>query len=317
MRFAGQALFPGAARVPPRFPATRAAKKCWAPSPTCVTPGERQGALRQAISLGYNGNRLRWLRATGGSVSQTFRQGIAWGVVAPDRPAGRTGDLRVGQAALASLGSAFLPPALPTGAGLCDRDRPDGRLVGGVRPAGLRATEVGAGATRSWSWPGSSPGEVACSLSYGGHFSWPFTLNFFLPALLPLLCAFVWPDRAMRFSLPLIALILIVASLIPAAQARPMERGNVTASSVARPGVMGDQGRRSVLSRLSSRSAWVSQTPGGPWPERWSPSSRWSGRPCAEGLGNPFSAAFLMVALIPMVAVLLAFRARRRAVPAG
>jgi hypothetical protein len=154
--------------------------------------------------------------------------------------------------------------------------------------------------------------EVAFSLSYGGHFSWAFTLNFFLPILLPVLCAFGWPARRIRFSLPVIAAVLIGAVVIAAARVvfwgvgfDPLGQGyvwwwiQVALCLVAV--VFG------ILAGLSD--------------PRWAiagvvvalqPVVR---EIIAESAGSRLSGAILLMALVPIVAVLLAFRASRLAVP--
>ena len=121
--------------------------------------GEKRGMFRQAVSLGYNGNRLRWLRATSGSVSQTLRQGMAWGVLL----------LIAWQAGLGVyelLRSLWLPWARPSLLQIA-------LVIGWLAVFGLLVS-----GRRRWGLPllglvlaGFITREVVFSLSYGGHFS--------------------------------------------------------------------------------------------------------------------------------------------------
>ncbi len=121
--------------------------------------GEKRGMFRQAVSLGYNGNRLRWLRATCRSVSQTLRQGMAWGVLL----------LIVWQAGLGVyelVKSLWLPWARPSLLQIA-------LVIGWLAVFGLLVS-----GRRRWGLPllglvlaGFITREVVFSLSYGGHFS--------------------------------------------------------------------------------------------------------------------------------------------------
>ena len=156
--------------------------------------------------------------------------------------------------------------------------------------------------------------QVMFSLGYGGPFSWPFTLNFFLPVLLPLLCSYFWPRRPVKFSLPLITAIMIAAVLIPAAQVALWNVGlaynpwHGLAAWAIEVGACVIAAVFAILVGLSD-PRWA--TAGAV--VAFQPVVR---EAMAEGLGNRLSAVFILVILIPIVALLLAFRARRRAVPA-
>jgi hypothetical protein len=273
--------------------------------------GAKRGVLRQAASLGYNGNRLRWLRATDGSMRQTLRQGAAWGAL-----------LLIARQAGLGIYELVRPLWLPWARPSLLPQYPQTALsvvevalfVGWLAVFGLLAS-----GRRRWGLPllglvlaGFVAREVAFSLSYGGHFSWAFTLNFFLPILLPVLCAFGWPARRIRFSLPVIAAVLIGAVVIAAARVvfwgvgfDPLGQGyvwwwiQVALCLVAV--VFG------ILAGLSD--------------PRWAiagvvvalqPVVR---EIIAESAGSRLSGAILLMALVPIVAVLLAFRASRLAVP--
>lgn len=262
--------------------------------------GEKRGMFRQAVSLGYNGNRLRWLRATDGSVSQTLRQGMAWGVLL----------LIARQAGLGVyelLRSFWLPWARPSLLQIA-------LVIGWLAVFGLLVS-----GRRRWGLPllgvvlaGFITREIMFSLSYGGHFSWPFTLNFFLPVLLPLLCGFVWPDRPVRFSRPLIAAILIAAVAIPAARVAFWNVGfdslwygyawwGIQVALCLMAAVF------AILVSLSDPRWAIAGTV-----VAFQPVIR---EIIAESAGNRLSGAFLLAALVPIVALVLAFRARRLAVP--
>lgn len=273
--------------------------------------GDKQGMFRQAVSLGYNGNRLRWLRATDGSVSRTVRQGVAWGVLL----------LIARQAGLGIyelVRPVWLPWARPSL--LPHYPQADLSLVEIALMIGWLAVFVLlVSGRRRWGLPllgvvlaGFVSREVVFSLSYGGHFSWPFTLNFFLPVLLPLLCAFVWPERSPRLSLPLVAMILIVAALIPAAQVAFWNAGLANpwhglASWALQVSLCGVAAVFAILLSLSDPRWAMAGTV-----VAFQPVIR---EIIAESTGNRLSSAFLLVALVPIVAMLLAFRARRRALP--
>jgi hypothetical protein len=58
--------------------------------------------------------------------------------------------------------------------------------------------------------------SVQLAISYGGKFSWPFTLHFFLPTALPLLAAYAWPSG--RVKLPALSwapIIALTAAILP------------------------------------------------------------------------------------------------------
>jgi hypothetical protein len=156
--------------------------------------------------------------------------------------------------------------------------------------------------------------EVVFSLGYGGEFSLAFTLEFFLPALLPLLCAFVWPARGVRFSLLLAAIVLIGATIIPAARVvlwnteiLPYNAWHGLASWAIQMGACFIAAVFAILVGLSDPRWAIAGTV-----IAFQPVAR---EAIAESLGNRLSPVFLLVLLIPIIALLLAFRARRRAVP--
>jgi hypothetical protein len=273
--------------------------------------GAKRGVLRQAASLGYNGSRLRWLRATDGSMAQTLRQGAAWGVLLLIAWQVGLGVYELVRSLSQPWARPSLFPQYPqTALSLVEISL----LVGWLAVFGLLAS-----GRRRWGLPllglvlaGFVGREVALSLSYGGHFSWAFTLNFFLPILLPVLCAFFWPARPMRLSLPVIAVVLIGAVVIPAARVALWRVGfdslghgyawwgiQVALCFVA--AVFG------ILVSLSD--------------PRWAIAGVVVAlRPVireiiAESAGNRLSGAILVMALIPIVAVFLALRASRSAVP--
>jgi len=171
----------------------------------CHDAGDAHGTFSQALSLAYNGNRLRWMHATGGSVAQTFRQGVAWGVVLLVAwQAGR---------ALAGIGRPLVhgyTHAYPSPADIA--------LAAGW----LLALVLLASARRKWGLvalglvlAGFVASQVSFALGYGGRFSWTFTLQFFLPVVLPLLCAFLPPKRPVRLPLLVITMVVVVAALVP------------------------------------------------------------------------------------------------------
>ncbi|MHB9150982.1 MAG: hypothetical protein ACYC33_13060 [Thermoleophilia bacterium] len=57
--------------------------------------------------------------------------------------------------------------------------------------------------------------SVQTALGYGGPFSWPFTLHFFLPVLLPLLFAYAWPSGSARLRAWSWSLILVLVLVVP------------------------------------------------------------------------------------------------------
>ena len=275
--------------------------------------GEKQGVLRQAVSLGYNGNRLRWLRATGGSVGQTVRQGVAWGLLLLIARQAGLGIYDLVKPLWQLWAAPSLLPHYPETA-LSSVEI--ALIVGWVAVFGLLAS-----GRRRWGLSllgvvlaGFVARQVMFSLGYGGPFSWPFTLNFFLPVLLPLLCSYFWPRRPVKFSLPLITAIMIAAVLIPAAQVALWNVGlaynpwHGLAAWAIEVGACVIAAVFAILVGLSD-PRWA--TAGAV--VAFQPVVR---EAMAEGLGNRLSAVFILVILIPIVALLLAFRARRRAVPA-
>ncbi len=167
--------------------------------------GTGKGPLRQAISLGCSGNRMRWLHATGGSLAQTFRQGVAWGVLILIARQAGLGLYDVARSLLLpgwqrpSVASLVLTLGWLVVFGLlASRRRRWGLVLLGLVLAGYVAN------------------SVVAALDYGGPFSPLFTLSFFLPVLLPVLCAYAWPERSVRVRLPLALTILVLAALVPA-----------------------------------------------------------------------------------------------------
>lgn len=277
---------------------------------------ESTGPLRQAVSLGYNGNRLRWLRATGGSVGQTLRQGIAWGVL-----------LLIARQAGLGIYELIRPLWGPwTGATLLPH-YPDGHsdfssveialLVGWAAVFFLLIS-----GRRRWGLPllgavlaGYVTRQVMFSLGYGGPFSWSFTLSFCLPVLLPLLCAYVWPQRGARLSWRFGVVVLIGATALPAVQVALWNAhvGNnyVFHSLVGwaiQVGVCFIAAVFIILVGLSDPRWAMAGTL-----IAFQPVVR---EAIQESSKAGFSAVFLFVGLIPIVALFLAFRARRRAIPA-
>jgi hypothetical protein len=165
--------------------------------------GESKCVLLQAISLGYNGNRLRWLRATGGSVAQTFRYGLAWGVMV----------LIARQAGLGLndiLRRVSQPWRHPTPIEIAS-------FLGWLLVLGLLVT-----GRRKWGLgllllvlAGYVATSTDLALGYGGRFSWPFTLHFFLPVALPLLCAFLPPAKVVRWPERWAAALVLLFAVVP------------------------------------------------------------------------------------------------------
>ena len=166
--------------------------------------GEARGVLRQTISLGYSGNRLRWLHATGGSIAQTFRQGLAWGTL-----------ILIARQAGLGLQELFMQWYYPFG-------HPS--LAGIALTAGwLLVFVLLVGRRRKWEllllgvvMAGFVAERVAFSLTYGGRFVWRFTFQFFLPTIVPLLFAYLRPAKPVRASWRLGAALLVLAAAIPA-----------------------------------------------------------------------------------------------------
>jgi hypothetical protein len=164
---------------------------------------EGKGVLRQTLSLGYNGNRLRWMHATGGSVAQTFRQGLAWGVLILIARQAGLGLQEVFKGWFYPFGD----PSLATIALTVGWLLVFGLLVTGHRTWGL--------AVLSAVIAGFVAERVAFKLSYGGPLSWPFTLRYFLSTTLALLFAYLRPAREVRLPLRLGAALLILAAAVP------------------------------------------------------------------------------------------------------
>lgn len=172
--------------------------------------GERRRHVRQLASLVFNGNRQRWLRSTGGSLSATIRQGLAWGLLV----------LIARQAGLAAV-DVFRPmvhgwtnPSLVS----------DGLLlVGWVAAFCLLA----AGARR---WGLALLGAVTAgyvyhrvtfALGYGGRFDLPWTLHFFLPTVLPMVLACLWPRKGVKLPVWWWPPLLVAAGAIPLLSTAP------------------------------------------------------------------------------------------------
>jgi hypothetical protein len=162
-----------------------------------------KGPLRQAISLAYNGNRFRWMHATGGSVTQTFRYGLAWGaliLIARQAGLGLNDILR-------RLSQPWRHPSLVEIALFLGWLVVLGLLVTGRRKWGLGlllAVLAGYVAT-----------STDLALGYGGRFSLPFTLHFFLPVALPLLFAFLPPAKVVRWPVRWAAALVLLFTVVP------------------------------------------------------------------------------------------------------
>jgi hypothetical protein len=166
--------------------------------------GEPLHPVCQIRSLLFDGSRHRWLRSTEGALGPTVRQGLAWGVlVLVARQAGLAVYDLV-QPFVRGWEDPFTLTYLLLAMGwvltFC-------LLAAGRRRWGLVALSVVIS--------GFVVYKVELALSYPGPFSWPFTLHFFLPAILPLLAAYAWPSEGVKLPawswLPILAL----ASLIP------------------------------------------------------------------------------------------------------
>jgi hypothetical protein len=271
---------------------------------------EGKGPLRQAISLSYGGNRLRWLHATGGSIAQTFRQGLAWGVmilIARQAGLGIQGVLR-------SLWLPFSRPSLAEFALTVGWLAVFGLLVSGRRRWGLGLL----GAVLA----GYAANEVTRSLGYGGPFSWPFTLHFFLPTALPLLLAYIQPPKGVRPSRTLGAAVLVLATALPPLSilfgpglADHFARLSPGAASYAAWGVQFGLclivGVFTLLASLSDPRWAVVTTLVAFQPVIYEAITEIAGGP-----GFPGNAGLvLLVTLLPAGAWLLSLWARRRAVP--
>ena len=132
-----------------------------------------------------------------------------------------------------------------------------------------------------------------------------------MPILLPLLCGFVWPDRPVRFSRPLIAAILIAAVAITVAR---VAFWNVGFDSLWYGYAW--WGIQVALCFIAAVFAILVSLSDPRWAiagmvVAFQPVIR---EIIAESAGNRLSGAFLLVALVPIVALVLAFRARRLAV---
>ena len=165
--------------------------------------GEARGVVRETVSLGYGGNRLRWLRATGGSVAQTFRQGLAWGAL-----------ILIARQAGLGLQEIFMQWYYPGG----HVSLPGIALTAGC----LVVFALMVGGRRKWGlvllglvMAGLVAQRVALSLSYGGPFSWQFTFRLSLPPIVPLLFAYLRPAKPVRASWRLAAALLVLAAAIP------------------------------------------------------------------------------------------------------
>lgn len=166
--------------------------------------GEPPHHLRQTASLLFGGSRQRWLFSSSGSLAATVRQGLAWGVLI----------LVARQAGLAvyeliqpfvrgwedPFSLTYLLLAIGWVAAFC-------LLASGRRRWGLAVLGVVV--------CGFIYNSVQLALSYGGPFSLPFTLHFFLPVVLPLLAACVWPSRGVTLSAWFWVPGLALAALVP------------------------------------------------------------------------------------------------------
>ena len=166
--------------------------------------GESPHHLRQIASLLFGGNRQRWLSSSNGSLVTTVRQGLAWGVlVLVARQAGLAVNDLI-QPFLRGWDDPFsltyLSLALGWIAAFC-------LLASGRRRWGLAVLAIVA--------CGFAYESVQLALSYGGPFSLPFTLHFFLPTVLPLLAACVWPSRGVKLSAWFWPPALVLAALVP------------------------------------------------------------------------------------------------------
>lgn len=174
--------------------------------------GERVHHLRQLASLLYDAARQRWLHSTNGSVVATVRQGLAWGVLA----------LVARQAGLALYD--LVMPLIhhwPQPFQLSHVLLAVGWILSfcllalGRRQWGLTVLTV--------TMAGFVFHSVELALSYGGRFSLPFTLHYFLPALLPLLAAYAWPAKGVKLSVWTWLPILAVAAAIPSISMLPYQ----------------------------------------------------------------------------------------------
>ena len=165
--------------------------------------GGRRHHARQLASLLFQGNQQRWLKGTGGSLSTTIRQGLAWGLLV----------LIARQAGLAAVdvvrplvyGWHSFPVAnLLLLAGwliaFC-------LLALGKRRWGLAALGVVAA--------GFVYSRVVLALGYGGRFDLPWTLHFFLPVVLPLFLAWLWPEQGVKLPVWLLPPMLAIAGAFP------------------------------------------------------------------------------------------------------
>jgi hypothetical protein len=166
--------------------------------------GEPRRHVRQVLSLLLGGNRQRWLRSTDGSLEATVRQGLAWGVlVLVARQAGLA-LYDLAHPFVRGWGDPFSLASLLLALGWMATF---GLLAAGRRKWGLAVLTV---VTCGFVYD-----SVQFALSYGGRFSWPFTLRFFLPVVLPLLAAYAWPAGGVKVSARWWAPILVLAALVP------------------------------------------------------------------------------------------------------
>lgn len=154
--------------------------------------GHARGRLRDLLSLVWGGGRQRWLTSTGGSFAATIRQGLAWGVLI----------LVVRQ-----FGLAAQQLWRPLVNGWLSNDH---FLVAHVLllAAWLVTFCLLAGGSRRWglvaltaTLAGFVYFRVDEALSYPGRFDLPWTLGFFVPAVLPLLAAYAWPKHGVKLRL--------------------------------------------------------------------------------------------------------------------
>jgi hypothetical protein len=166
--------------------------------------GEPRRHIRQLVSLLLGGNRQRWLCGTDGSLVATVRQGLAWGVlVLVARQAGLAVYDLV-QPFIRGWGEPFALTYLLLALGWIATF---GLLASGRRKWGLALLAV---VTCGFVYD-----SVQFALSYPGRFSWPFTLRFFLPMVLPLLAACAWPAGGVKVPARWWAPILVLAVLVP------------------------------------------------------------------------------------------------------
>lgn len=252
--------------------------------------GECRSRVHEAAVLAFHGLRLRWSRATGGSVASTLRQGLAWGVLALVARQAGLGIAEVTRPLVQGWGDRSLVAAALLAAGWL--------LVFCLLATGRRRWGLGALAVVLAGFVAHS---VQVALGYGGPFSWTFTLGFFLPAALPLLPALAWPPAPFRLPSGVVAAALFLAVLIP-----PLSSVRSPLLGVAIAAVVGS----GVLLAALADPRWAVATAlviFVPVVQSLIPAIG-SGRVVQAGAG-----ALMILVLVPTSAVYLSLRARRTA----